>query len=542
MQRAHDLLDVERVALGLGRDGAAQPLGQRAAGQDRGGHAGALRLRQRRRDDARVVGALAEGLRVPGPVGEDQEDRARRHAVAEDGQELLGRPIDPVEVLDHHDLRTPLGGAQDHPAERLEDAAAALARIERGDGRVGGAERQQVLQRGRRRAQVVAEVPHGALDLGRRHVLGVALVDAHPALEEIDERMKRRGPAEGQAVALSPVGVTRAAAELVEQPRLADPRLADDEHHLPLPGAGPGERGVQRLELAPAADERREPALGPGVEPRPAFAHRLDDPRADGLGLAAHRHLAERAGVEVVGDETMRGLAEHDRSGLGALLQARRDVGRVTDRRVVHAQVAADAADDDEPAVEALAHLEGQRPLALQVASIRLQRALDAERGAHGPLRVILVRDGRAEERHDAVAEELVHGAVVPVDLGQHEVERALHQRMHVLGIEPRRQRGEAGDVHEEHRDLLALALEGGLRGEDAVGEMLGGVGGRAAELGGDRRGRERGLATLRTEPGVEGKLRPAGHAGGSEARATAGAEPRSRRALVTAPGALHGA
>ena len=34
---------------------------------------------------------------------------------------------------------------------------------------------------------------------------------------------------------------------------------------------------------------------------------------------------------------------------------------------------------------------------------------------------------GRAEEGHESVAEELIDGALVPVDLGQHQLESAVH-------------------------------------------------------------------------------------------------------------------
>src|SRR5207244_1001734 len=169
------------------------------------------------------------------------------------------------------------------------------------------------------RAHVVTDRRDGTLDLRHRDIVCITLVDAHPPLEKIDERVKGRRAAEGEAVTLAPVGVARAPAKLVEQARLADPRLADDEHDLAMPGARPGERGLERLELAHTPDERREPALGPGVEPRPAFARRRDGPPANGLRFAAHGQLTERLGVEVVVDKTMRGLADHDRSRLRGL-------------------------------------------------------------------------------------------------------------------------------------------------------------------------------------------------------------------------------
>jgi hypothetical protein len=43
---------------------------------------------------------------------------------------------------------------------------------------------------------------------------------------------------------------------------------------------------------------------------------------------------------------------------------------------------------------------------------------------------VVLVGDRRTEQRHDAVTEELVHRALVPVHLGQHEVEGPAHEAM----------------------------------------------------------------------------------------------------------------
>ena len=93
-----------------------------------------------------------------------------------------------------------------------------------------------------------------------------------------------------------------------------------------------------------------------------------------------------------------------------------------------------------------------------------------------GALSVILVRDGRAEEGHDAVAEELVDRALVAVDLVQHQLEGPGHEAVDVLGVEPLGERGEPRDVGEEDRDLLALALQGAPRGEDLLGQVLGRV------------------------------------------------------------------
>ena len=59
--------------------------------------------------------------------------------------------------------------------------------------------------------------------------------------------------------------------ELVEEPRLADPGLADHGHHLAVPGAGLLERLAELLEFGVAPDEPGEPAGGRRLEAR---AHR----------------------------------------------------------------------------------------------------------------------------------------------------------------------------------------------------------------------------------------------------------------------------
>ena len=72
-----------------------------------------------------------------------------------------------------------------------------------------------------------------------------------------------------------------------------------------------------------------------------------------------------------------------------------------------------------------------------QLRLVRLERPRDAERGVDRAHRVVLVRDRRPEDRHDAVAQELVDRALVAVHLGQHQVEGAAHQPVDLFRIEP---------------------------------------------------------------------------------------------------------
>src|SRR5262249_25192609 len=133
-------------------------------------------------------------------------------------------------------------------------------------------------------------------------------------------------------------------------------------------------------------------------------------------------------------------------------------------------------ADDNETSVEALPDPELDTAAPLQFVPIALEGALDTERGMHRAPRMILMSDRRPEQRHDAIAEELVDRAFVPVDFGEHQLEGAGHQPMDDFRVELLTERGETRDIHEQHGDLLALAFEGALRGKDLLGEVLGGV------------------------------------------------------------------
>ena len=187
--------------------------------------------------------------------------------------------------------------------------------------------------------------------------------------------------------------------------------------------------------------------------------------------------------------------------------------------------------------VEAQADLEVEAAVTPQPVAVGGQGALDAEGRVQRADGVVLVGDGGPEERHETVAEELVNGALVAVNLGQHHLEGAVHELVDVLGVETLGERGEAGDVDEEDGDLLALALEGALRGEDLLGEVARGI-----RLGRRRspRGSTDGLAALQTELRA-GRQRAAALGARGHKRAPAfQAELRRRRVLVLAPGTVH--
>ena len=101
--------------------------------------------------------------------------------------------------------------------------------------------------------------------------------------------------------------------------------------------------------------------------------------------------------------------------------------------------------------------LAGRDPHA-ELETLLDREVADRERCAHGPLGVVLVRDGRAEQRHHRVADELLDRAAVALELGSNARVVRPEDRLHVLRVHRLRLRREADEVAEEDRDDLALS------------------------------------------------------------------------------------
>jgi hypothetical protein len=162
-------------------------------------------------------------------------------------------------------------------------------------------------------------------------------------------------------------------------------------------------------------------------------------------------------------------------------------MGGLPDRRVVHAEVAADGPHHHLARVEPHANLDGNALGAANLVRVVPHRLLHAQGGVAGTHGVILVGEGRAEEGHDTVAHDLVHRAFVVVDGVHHVLEHGIEELARLFGIAIGEQLHGALEVGKEHRHLLALALEGGAGGEDLLREVPRRVGlGRCeARLGG---------------------------------------------------------
>src|SRR3989442_1395254 len=130
----------------------------------------------------------------------------------------------------------------------------------------------------------------------------------------------------------------------------------------------------------------------------------------------------------------------------------------------------------DRPGVQADTNLDETSlglPNSLRVA---LDRFLHSERCITSPYRMVLMSDGRPEERHNPITHHLVDRALVAVDRLHHEFEHRVQDLARLLGVPVGEQLHGALYVGEEHGDLLALAFQGGPGGEDVLGQVLRGV------------------------------------------------------------------
>ena len=157
--------------------------------------------------------------------------------------------------------------------------------------------------------------------------------------------------------------------------------------------------------------------------------------------------------------------------------------------------------------------------------------------------RVILVRKRRTEERHNAVAHHLVDGPLVAVDGLHHVLEYGIEQLPRLLGIAVGEELHRALEIGEQHGDLLALAFESSLGGEDSLGEVLWAIRFGRAEAPALRPGLFSGgqrLAALLAQL-VAGRIRsPALGADSGELRTALRAEFGVRMGALLAPGTFH--
>ena len=375
-----------------------------------------------------------------------------------------------MRVLEQHQHRLLLRQAL-HLVEQRRKRLAALLRGREVERRIAGSGRDRQ-HRGDQRRDLVHAVGRKAehfLELFELRLGRLLRRDARRALELLHEGIERAVAMIGRALVAQP-HVRRLRDLLGEpgrKPRLADARLARDQHDLALaaPGAALARDEIGALGLAP--DEAGEPGGMRRLEAALARRHAERRESLDRLGEALDRVPAQLLQPEPVADQAPGRRRDNDAARLGEALQPRGEIGRVADDRLLlRRPLPDDVADDDEAGRDPDAHREFFARARLQPGDDLgdLQPRMDRARG------VVLVRAGKAEIGEDAVTHEFRDEAVVARHHARAGVLIGADDLAHVLRVEPRRERSRADEVCEHDGELAALGRVGRAAGRDGSG------------------------------------------------------------------------
>ena len=296
-----------------------------------------------------------------------------------------------------------------------------------------------------------------------RHPVGVAQERGDRPVGLLAKRRARRAPDRG---ALEAPGRLEPREELPLQPRLPSPGLADEAQHLATPRPHVVEDRFHPAKLALAPDQGRgqpEALEAAGRARGRQRAQEAMDPHW--LALALERDLLARGERERVMSELIRRVADQDLTRRRSALQARGGVDGVAGHRVGGVGGRANPACHDRAGVDPDVQRE-RPPHPPRPAEIERAHPLaHHEGGAQPALGIVLVRARGAEDRHDRVTHEFLDEALVALDRPGHLAEQIALDGAHVLGVELFAERGEPGQVCEEHGDRAAVALGLGRRG-----------------------------------------------------------------------------
>ncbi|MGY3247218.1 hypothetical protein ACVWYT_006667 [Streptomyces sp. TE4109] len=227
---------------------------------------------------------------VVGAVGADHDEAAVAHGAEEVGEEVAGGGVGPVQVFEDEDDGAPGGDAFQESGGELEEPGGAVlvGRVPVGLAEFGEQPGQLALLPGAGGGDLGGQGAAKGPQRGGERGVGQAVGADLDAAADRDDR----------------VAAYRRREELLDQPGLADPRLAADEQRLRFaPGARPvraaaglpagaAERIDERGELALAADEHGTD--GPGLH---AAEHRIRDrARSSRSRAAGHRRTGHWSG------------------------------------------------------------------------------------------------------------------------------------------------------------------------------------------------------------------------------------------------------
>src|SRR5437016_10322455 len=199
---------------------------------------------------------------------------------------------------------------------------------------------EEVVQVGKRPLESWIEAHHLQSQLFPPRRFIVLVTDLEITVEERDERKVGSRLAVRYARCLEEERIAgEKGFHLVEEPGLADARVADDGDDVPSTLAGEGERSFELRQLPLASDEAHEPTPSRELD-RCAFGRGGDHlVGRHGLAHALYRDHSERTELEVALGKAVGALANEDRVRSRETLHASGEVRRVTDWVILGVQV-----------------------------------------------------------------------------------------------------------------------------------------------------------------------------------------------------------
>ena len=235
--------------------------------------------------------------------------------------------------------------------------------------------------------------------------------------------------------------------ELEDQAALADTRHSDERDELRLLLANNArQRLAQQTQLVCSPDERRA-ALALDTDAC-EWPHCL--PSRHRLGFPFRQNRSRRLVLDRALRRTVRLLVNKDCVDGSTRLEASCRVDDVTGRNRLTRFRARAEGDEGLSGGDADPHFS---------LSLFRESVANSDGGTHGPLRIVLVGDRRAEHCHHSVADELLDRAAEAFELGLEADVVWPQDRAHLLWIELLGSRGEPDEIGKDDRHDLALLL-----------------------------------------------------------------------------------
>ena len=224
-----------------------------------------------------------------------------------------------------------------------------------------------------------------------------------------------------------------------EHARLADAGLAREQRDLALALGRVAPSVQQQRDLALSSDERGHAMRSRRLEPADVLGLPHDRPGGSGRVEPLQRLESEGLQFERPAQQPTSGLGDEHAPRLGQGLQTRRQIGRVADHGLFLRRSRSDEiADDDDAGRYADADLQRLTGGSFELPGDRR----DVQRRPDRPFGVFFMGAREAEIGENAVAHEFRDKPVVARHRARTGVLVAADDIAHVLGIEPRRQRG----------------------------------------------------------------------------------------------------